>query len=85
MTDDGFKAAVILDRDGVLNVDHGYVGEVARLEWIPGARAAVKRLNEAGLLVIVATNQSGVAIEGGPIGFESGNHVVWQWLQRPIQ
>ena len=61
MTDDGLKAAVILDRDGVLNVDHGYVGEVARLDWIPGARAAVKRLNDAGLLVIVATNQSGVA------------------------
>ena len=61
MTDNGLKAAVILDRDGVLNVDHGYVGDVARLEWIAGARAAVKRLNDAGLLVIVATNQSGVA------------------------
>jgi D-glycero-D-manno-heptose 1,7-bisphosphate phosphatase len=61
MTDDDLRAAVILDRDGVLNVDHGYVGEVARLEWIPGAKAAVKRLNDAGLVVIVATNQSGVA------------------------
>ena len=55
------RAAVILDRDGVLNVDHGYVGDAARLEWIAGARRAVRRLNEAGLLVIVATNQSGVA------------------------
>jgi D-glycero-D-manno-heptose 1,7-bisphosphate phosphatase len=55
------RAAVILDRDGVLNVDHGYVGEAARLEWVPGARAAVRRFNQAGLLVIVATNQSGVA------------------------
>ena len=55
------KAAVILDRDGVLNVDHGYVGEISRLDWIPGARRAVRRLNEAHLLVIVATNQSGVA------------------------
>jgi D-glycero-D-manno-heptose 1,7-bisphosphate phosphatase len=57
----GLKAAVILDRDGVLNVDHGYVGEASRMEWLPGARAAVKRLNAAGLVVIVATNQSGVA------------------------
>jgi D-glycero-D-manno-heptose 1,7-bisphosphate phosphatase len=57
----GRRAAVILDRDGVLNVDHGYVGEVERLEWIPGARTAVRRMNDAGLLVIVATNQSGVA------------------------
>ncbi|HEX7759001.1 MAG TPA: HAD family hydrolase [Caulobacteraceae bacterium] len=53
--------AVILDRDGVLNVDHGYVGSVDRLEWIPGARRTVARLNAAGVLAIVATNQSGVA------------------------
>jgi len=55
------RSAVILDRDGVLNVDHGYVGQVERLEWIPGARRAVRRLNEAEVLAIVATNQSGVA------------------------
>lgn len=55
------RAAVIFDRDGVLNIDHGYVGEAARLEWTPGARLAVAALNRAGILVIVATNQSGVA------------------------
>src|SRR6185436_16020242 len=54
------RAAVFLDRDGVLNVDHGYVGDWARFEWIPGAREAVARLNRLGLLVIVATNQSGI-------------------------
>ena len=53
--------AVIFDRDGVLNVDHGYVGQVERLEWTPGARTAVARLNAQGTLAIVATNQSGVA------------------------
>jgi D-glycero-D-manno-heptose 1,7-bisphosphate phosphatase len=55
------RRAVIFDRDGVLNVDYGYVGQVERLEWIAGARAAVARLNRAGVLAIVATNQSGVA------------------------
>jgi D-glycero-D-manno-heptose 1,7-bisphosphate phosphatase len=55
------RAAVFLDRDGVLNVDHGYVHQVERLDWIAGAKEAVARLNGLGLLVIVATNQSGIA------------------------
>jgi D-glycero-D-manno-heptose 1,7-bisphosphate phosphatase len=55
------RAAVLLDRDGVLNVDHGYIGGPERLEWVPGARQAVAALNRSGVLVIVVTNQSGVA------------------------
>ena len=55
------RSAVIFDRDGVLNVDHGYVGDPENIEWVDGARRAVRRLNESGVLVIVATNQSGVA------------------------
>jgi D-glycero-D-manno-heptose 1,7-bisphosphate phosphatase len=55
------RAGVIFDRDGVLNVDHGYVGETGRLEWIPGAMRAIARVNRAGAMVAVATNQSGVA------------------------
>ena len=51
---------VIFDRDGVLNVDHGYAYDPAKLEWIPGARAAVKRVNEAGAVAVIATNQSGI-------------------------
>lgn len=59
--DNDLFPAVFFDRDGVLNVDHGYVGEPERLEWVPGARRAVAALNAAGILVIVVTNQSGVA------------------------
>ena len=54
------RRAVIFDRDGVLNVDHGYIFEPEKLEWTPGARRAVRRCNEAGVLAIVATNQSGI-------------------------
>ena len=55
------RPAVLFDRDGVLNVDHGYVVDPAALDWMPGARPAVRRLNEAGILAIVVSNQSGVA------------------------
>jgi D-glycero-D-manno-heptose 1,7-bisphosphate phosphatase len=51
---------VIFDRDGVLNVDHGYAYEPSKLEWVPGAMAAVKRANDAGAVVVIATNQSGI-------------------------
>ena len=54
------RSAVIFDRDGVLNIDHGYVVDPARLDWIDGAREAILALNAAGALVFVATNQSGV-------------------------
>lgn len=53
--------AVFFDRDGVLNVDHGYVGSLERFEWQPGAIEAILAANQAGFLVIVVTNQSGVA------------------------
>ena len=55
------KRAVFLDRDGVLNHDSGYVHDYRDWIWLPGARSAVARLNRSGYLVLVVTNQSGVA------------------------
>ncbi len=55
------KPAVFLDRDGVLNIDHGYVHSPEEFEWVPGAREAIKRMNAHGYHVFVVTNQAGIA------------------------
>jgi len=55
------RPAAFLDRDGILNIDHGYVHAPEQVEWVPGARQAVKALNDAGYYVFVVTNQAGVA------------------------
>lgn len=54
---------VILDRDGVINVDHEdrYVSSAGEWEPLPGSLEAIARLNRAGFRVAVASNQSGLA------------------------
>jgi D-glycero-D-manno-heptose 1,7-bisphosphate phosphatase len=53
--------AVFLDRDGTINQEVGYLKSLDMLKVIPGAGAAIKRLNDAGFKVVIITNQSGVA------------------------
>jgi D-glycero-D-manno-heptose 1,7-bisphosphate phosphatase len=55
------RRALFLDRDGVINRDHHYVGTRERFEWMPGAREAIRRATEAGWHVFVVTNQAGIA------------------------
>lgn len=55
------RPAVFFDRDGVINADHGYVGDPSRFALLPGAAAGVRAANAAGWLAFLVTNQSGVA------------------------
>ena len=55
------RGATFFDRDGVLNIDRGYTHEIQTYEWLPGAREAIRFVNDRGLYAFVVTNQSGVA------------------------
>ena len=55
------RPAVFIDRDGCLTEEVGYVNHVSRIRLLPRAAAAVRRLNEAGVPAVMATNQSGIA------------------------
>lgn len=53
--------AIFLDRDGVINVDHGYVSNQDDFEFIEGVFEACRAFKEKGYLLVVVTNQSGIA------------------------
>lgn len=53
--------AVFLDRDGTINEEVGYLDSLEKLRIFPVAFDAVRMINEAGIRVVVVTNQSGVA------------------------
>ncbi len=76
------RPAAFLDRDGILNHDHGYVHRPDQVEWVEGARETVKWLNDAGYYVFVVTNQGGIAH-----GYysEQSVHDLHAWMQQQLQ
>lgn len=75
------KAALLLDRDGTLNVDRGWVHRPEDFTWIDGAREAVKWANDHGVLVLVITNQAGIAR-----GYytEQAFHAFTAWINKEL-
>lgn len=54
------RAAVFLDRDGTIIEDVPYLADPARVKLLPTSGAALRRLGDAGFLVVVVTNQSAI-------------------------
>ena len=61
MTSDGARPAAFLDRDGTIIEDENYLARPEQVHLLPGAADAVRRLNDAGIPVVIVTNQSGIA------------------------
>jgi D,D-heptose 1,7-bisphosphate phosphatase len=55
------RPGILLDRDGTIIVDQGYVGSIDRVEFIDGAPDAIASFNAASIPVAVVTNQAGIA------------------------
>lgn len=61
MNENNLHKAVFLDRDGVINIDHGYLYKPEQFEFISGVFSACRHFQALGYLLIVVTNQSGIA------------------------
>lgn len=60
MPDPCARPAAFLDRDGVINTDHGYVAKWDDFEFLPGAEDAMRGLRSLGFRLVIVTNQSGI-------------------------
>jgi histidinol-phosphate phosphatase family protein len=77
-----FRPAVLIDRDGTINEELGYLRDPDKVALLPTAGKAVAMLNKQGLPLIVITNQS--ALNRGIMewtDFESVNEALWEALQ----
>ncbi|NES81534.1 MAG: HAD family hydrolase [Moorea sp. SIO2B7] len=68
------KPAVFLDRDGVLNIEAGYIHNVEDLHLIPGVAKAVRKLNDLKLFCCMVSNQSGPARNYYPVSHVDALH-----------
>lgn len=76
------RPALFLDRDGVINVDKGYVSRIEDFEWVDGAAETISSFNKMGWFVFVVTNQSGIARN---YYSEDDMNVLHQWMQEELR
>lgn len=75
------RPALFLDRDGVINVDKGYVSRIEDFEWVDGAAETIAAFNKRGWFVFVVTNQSGIARN---YYTEADMKVLHDWMQAEL-
>jgi D-glycero-D-manno-heptose 1,7-bisphosphate phosphatase len=75
------QKAVFLDRDGTLNAEKAYLSDPERLEILPGVPEGLKQLQDAGWLLFIVTNQSGI---GRGLYTEADMHAVHRRLEQRL-
>jgi D-glycero-D-manno-heptose 1,7-bisphosphate phosphatase len=71
------RKALFLDRDGVVNREVGYLSRADEVEWVPGIWDLCAAARDAGFLLFIVTNQSGVA---RGLYSEDDLHALMRWM-----
>ncbi|MCZ6763998.1 MAG: HAD family hydrolase [Alphaproteobacteria bacterium] len=78
----GKRKALFLDRDGVINVDRGYVGSRKDFFFVPGVFQALRAVQDKGYLLVVVTNQSGI---GRGLFSEADYQALTKWMRARLR
>lgn len=82
------RRALFLDRDGVINMDRGYVHRAENTDWLPGIFDLCRSMANAGLVIVVVTNQAGIArglySEGQFLDYTRWVHDTFRGLGAPL-
>ncbi|MCX8728573.1 D-glycero-beta-D-manno-heptose 1,7-bisphosphate 7-phosphatase [Gilliamella sp. B2838] len=76
------KPAIFLDRDGTINVDYNYVHAIDKFDFIDGVIEAMQELKKMGFLLVITTNQSGIARN---IFTEEQFNTLTEWMDWSLQ
>ncbi|MCU0922366.1 MAG: D-glycero-beta-D-manno-heptose 1,7-bisphosphate 7-phosphatase, partial [Burkholderiaceae bacterium] len=82
VTGRALQRAAFLDRDGVINIDRGYVYRREDFQFVAGALEGARRLHEMGFLLVVTSNQSGI---GRGLYTEADFHALTGWMRDEFQ
>lgn len=76
------KRAIFLDRDGTINVEKNYLYRISDFEFLPGVLEGLKLLQDAGYILVIITNQSGI---GRGFYTEQDFHILNKWMLQTLK